>query len=91
MYLFLSEILTQIALLYHITQTLHDLLLNSSLITSSKWPFWKLMVLVGLSMGALSLVTFISVSTFQFIYIFIKGVSNLSTRKVLILILKSLT
>jgi len=44
MHLFLSEMLTQIALLYHITQTFHDLLLKSSLITSPKWPFWKLMV-----------------------------------------------
>ena len=65
MYLFLSEILTQIALLYHITQTFHDLLFKFSWITSSKWPFWKLIVLAGLTMGVVSLTCLISVSIFE--------------------------
>ena len=69
LYLFLSELLTQISLVYHITQTAHDLLLKWPYIKLSKLPFWKLMILVCISLSLLTLVTFISVSTFQILNI----------------------
>ena len=52
--LFLSGILTQSATLYHITQTTHDLLLNSTFFKSSHIAFWKLSVGICLTIGLLT-------------------------------------
>ena len=64
--LFLSGILTQSTILYHITQTTHDLVLNSRLFKSSHIAFWRLAVGICLTIGLLALINFMSVSIEQY-------------------------
>ena len=87
--LFLSGILTQSAILYHITQTTHDLVLNSTFFKSSHIAFWRLAVGICLTIGLLTLIDFISVSIEQ--YYEGHRIFNSSTclRKIILLILYS--